>query len=737
MEGKPKMFGKVTSLIGMMKTLLGFKSESDIPIDAENKKLNFTDEQIEKLKAATGGKFTEDMIAAVNDEIKAFLDKDMGLKAAQDELEAIIKEKELRKQALDEGKQQGEAEDTLAQKLQLLNDAHTEEKKKREELEAQVALLVKEPETDNPAAVINKTGNNTMKHSGTHLFATGKNYDAFEKRPWNMRYRDGGAKATDFNDDSNIPTLKDDIEHFVRENPSEINSLFNDFDGLPAEWSRRTGVIDRVADGFVIAAEIVQGRQKGWSPKNRFKFSVEEGKIFRKKIDITFSGYELQEIENTWLRIKNSDGSHPWKMSFIGFLLSELVKQQKVDGRTAQINGIYVETPDGDGNAGASVNSQNGLLFLWWYYRDVMKQYRPFTSGALLGGLPTPSNIVDYVEEMILSIPEDYRKMQGLEIQLSDKWMKAYRKRAVEGYNFYFNTDEGKKEYSKDYPIDRPNFKFQVLKDMTKTDFIGITFSKNVQILDYIVSEKNQFTTTMEKRDINLFADYREGIRFIYVGNEIAAGEPKQFEVQYLWSNNAPIFSDEVFVPAFDDKTGILKMNYPAIEIDEKWVTDISDIKGNLVPGQIVRIKGNPSLAGVKNLKDNAKFDINGDYALNTGGMITLFVNEDKTLTEIERTTDAPTVAETAIEFNITTIDANEGSEFKYTGDTDSLDDILNGVEGKSIKIYGSNTVDAVFTITTTGAIKVSADAALASSADYVQLTLVAGYWRDTKRVIA
>lgn len=739
-ETKPKgMFSGLKNTMKALKTFFNFSADSDVPINAEKQELDLTEEQVAKLKSHFGEDYATRMMEAINGEIKSYLSSNLELKAIADELAAIEQEKKLKKEKLDTkaSEEEEEGSTSLTEQIQALNEAHTKERDLRIQLEEKVQQLMQDPEGDTPEQIIKGTQLKNMKHSATHLFATGKSYDAFEKRPWNMRFRDSSIKATDFTNETNIPTLEDDIKHFVRENPEAINSLFNDYEGLPAEWSRRSGVLDKVADGFVIAGEVVQGRKKGWSPKGRFKFSVEEGKVYRKKIDITFDGYELQQIENTWLRIKNSSKSHPWKMSFIGFLLSELVKRQKVDDRKAQVNGIYVETPEGDNMPGAAVNSQNGLRFLWWYYRDVVKNYRPFKTGELLGGLPTASNIVDYIEEMINGVPEDYRNMEGLEIQLSDKWMKAYRKRAGEVYNLQYNTDQGSKEYSLNHPIDRPNFKFQVLKDMNKTDFIGITFSNNVEILDYDVSEKGKFTITHEKRDTHIFADYRLGIRFIYVGNKIANNEPKEFEVQYLWSNNAPIFDSEVTVPAFDDKTGILKMTYPSIVIDEKWVTDIADIEGNLVPGQIVRITGNASLAGVKNLKNNAKFDLTADYPLNTDGTITLFVNEDKTLKELARTTEAPTVAETNVDFNTTTIDANEGTDFTYTGATATMQNILNGVEGKSIKIYGTDTVDVVLTVQTAGNIKTDSAAALASATDYIQLTLVGGYWRETKREIA
>jgi hypothetical protein len=615
----------------------------------------------------------------------------------------------------------------------LLNGSLTAERKKREELEAQVQLLMEQPEGDVPAAIIRHLGRSTMEHSATHLFASNKSYDAIDKRPWNARAAKGGLKATTFNDDSEIPLLKGDLEHFVRENPEVIDSLFNDTDTLPSEWDYTVNVQDQISSGYVIPAEIVQGRKKGWAPKNNFHFDTETGMVYRKKIDITFDGFELQQLENTWVgRIKNMDGSHPWKLSFVAFLLSELTKQQIVDDRQAQINGIFAVGGNGD-TPGDAVNSQNGIRYLWYYYRDVVKKYR-----AASLGVPTEANIVEYVEKLIMTLPENERKNQGLEIQISDRWKRAYNKKAGDLYNLQYSTDQGKKEYSLDHPIDRPNFKFQVLKDQTQTDFIGITYSKNIQVMEYKPEEKNRFTFTFEKRNMNIFADYRLGIRFIFVGTKVKAGDPKLFEKQRLWSNDVPVFGPETKVPIFDNKSSILKVVYKNMIVDEAWTTDITEIEGDFVPGQVLTITGNTSLAGTKNLKDAAPFDLQGDYPLNTAGTITLFVNEDKTLTELSRTTTAPAVASTDVTFAAGAIDADTGKVFRYNGTaaTTAFTSIINGVEGQSIRIYGK-AANAVLTIATTGNIKVASSISLDAATDYLQLTLINGMWTETKRVTA
>lgn len=718
-------FKIMAGTVALFNALFGTK---ELPIDGENKALNLDAAQRQKIVDALGEKDAEKAINGINSEIKAMADENLILKAAQDELDALVLESGLSAEELANAANEGEGNDNV---LAIVKNIAA----KNKEMASTIAKLINEPEGDKPFAVITG-GVANMKHSATHLFGSNKSYDAFDGgRAWNARLRDGGMKATDFNQSGVIPLLQSDLEHFVEENNGLLSSLFNDFRDLPSQWSRRTGVLDRVSEGFIMPDEIVQGRAKGWSPKNNFKIASEKGQVYRKKIDITFSGYELQEIENTWIRSYNkTDGSHPWKMSFIGFLLSELIKRQMLDDRIAQINGIFVQSPDGDNMPGAAVNSQNGLRYLWYYYRDVVKQYRAFDIGA-----PTESNIVDHINTIIELMPEIERKEQGWEIQLSSKWLKAYLKRAAELRPLVVNTaaDQGKMQYQLMTPIDYPNFIFQELIDQTKTDFIAITKSSNVEILDYNVSEKGKFTITHDKRDTNIFADYRLGIRLKQVGTKLEAGDPREFEIQKVWSNNMPIFGTEVFAPAFDiDNSGILKINFPSIEIDAAWKTAITNIEG-ATKGSVVRIKGNTGLAASKNLVMNTNLLLASNFDLASGGTIVLFAQEDGKFKELSRTS-APDVATTTdINFSSAVLDAKGGTVFRFTGVADTtITSIINGVEGKTIKIYGTDAVDVDVTIADVASINVLATAVLGDSNDYIQLTYVNGVWVETGKSI-
>jgi len=725
-----KNFGKT---IAMMMVLFGYKAEADIPINAETKSLDLSDDQKAKLKAHFGEDYTKKMLDGMNTEIKAFMENNMDIKAIQDEIDALIQESEVLAEEIKPTS--GDApKDDLSKKLAAISANQKTLEAKNKELEETVTKLMNAGVGDVPEAVITQGQAAMKKHSQTHLFASNKEWDKFEKRSWNARLRDGSMKATDFSSDANIPLLQDDLEHFVRENPNGLNSMFNDFEDLPKEWDRRTGVLDRIADGFIIPAEIVQGRSKGWKPKGQFKIAAEEGRVFRKKIDITFNGFELQEIENTWIRQYNAaDGSHPWKMSFIGFLLGELIKRQKLDDRFAQINGIFAETPEGDGNPGAAVNSQDGLRFLFWYHRDITKKYR-----AVDIGVPTDTNIVDYVRKLILSLPEIERAEQGLELGLSQAWLDAYRVRAGLVYQMHKNTDSGTARYDKDYPIDYPNILFQPLKDMTKTDFMYITQSKNIQVMDYNVNEKSKFTITHEKRDTNIFADYRLGIRLKQVGVKLAAGDPAEFERQKVWSNSVPIFDKDTTVPLFDDETGIIQFHYSNMKVDKTFATDITSVE-NAPKGAILRFVGNTGLVAAKYIKDGATFDLagNADFNLKLGGTLIVKVQDDGTLKEIKRTAAPEVAASTDVNFDAAIIDANSGNVFRNVAAGNlTITEILNGVEGKVITIYGKAATTTTINDVANN-IEVVSAVSLTTAAHYLQLTKIDGVWYETKRLTA
>ena len=92
-------------------------------------------------------------------------------------------------------------------------------------------------------------------------------------------------------------------------------------------------------------------------------------------------------------------------------------------------------------------------------------------------------------------------------------------------------------------------------------------------------------------------------------------------------------------------------------------------------------------------------------------------------------------VDSTAVEFDTDAIDANEGIEFKYTGAaSDTLADILNGVDGTEITIYGQATNTLTVEAITGKIVLLDVSAVLNTAAKFIKLLKFEGIWFETSR---
>lgn len=695
------------------------------------RRLNSPQNKKQKLKAKFGDDYVANMKKALNKEIKAMTDDNLELKAIQDEIDAMVKEaglnaEELANKTSDEV--HGE-KDTVAQIKAI--------RAKQDEQTKLIQRLIGESVGDNPEAIINNANNKSkVTHSATHLFASGKDYDAVD-RPWNrkaiaMSNGNLAVGATDFTDQPTIQKLNDDMKLYYRENPTELKSLQRDKFGLPTFWPTRTKVDDLVADASIATAEVSQARKLPWLPKNKQTIQAEEGKIFPIQIDAEFIGFRLQKMEASWLNMMNKEGSQPYKESFVKYLVSEIDKKARQEDRVATIKGIYVETPETATEAGRAVNRQNGLLYLLQQARDVTKKYRPFDVGA-----PTATNIVDYVDTMIKRLPDEVREQSGLVYYLSDEWLRAYKRRseALFGLN---NDYTGYPETPKDYP----NVKFERLIDLAGTDIHFITFDDNIEILENVPAEKSMYKFEYLLRKMYIWADYKMGVRFLHIGNTVEEGDPDEFKVQTVWSNSVPVFAKDTFVPFHENSSTVLKLAfnnvYPAKD-RTSTVTEISNYAD--YKGQVIKIKGNTGLASDTNVVHNTsklKLAGNANFNLKSGGTLTLFVPETGVPFELARTSAPETAVVPDVTFDGDVIDANLGVVFKSAHTTtEAITGVVNGNIGKTITIYGTSATGVDVTLSTVGNIKVASAATLGTAADYIQLTNVDGVWTETKRVIA
>ncbi|MDN3665613.1 hypothetical protein QWY92_09325 [Algibacter miyuki] len=707
----------------MATSLMVFLNLKELPI--ADGKVSFSEEQTEKLKAELSEEVLLQAIEAFNKDI-----------AENSKVEGISNEIKQMLAAMET------PEEAAANKAKEKNPDATEEtpnvdaqlvalKAKMKERDETIKALLAEAESDTPLErILNTQAKEMIKHSATHLFASGKDFDAFDGRNWNKLAAGQSVGATDWtaSDGANIQKLNGDAELYFREDPKFIKSLHRDNFGLPSAWGKTFNVVDKITTGSITTAEITQGRKLPWLPKNKQSIQAEEGKIFPISIDIEYAGHLLSQIEASWLASFNMEGSQYDKMTFVRFLLTELDKKARLEDRIASIKGVYVETPDDATKAGSYLNRQDGLLVQLWRARDVRKIYRAFKLGT-----PTSANIADYIHNLITSLPYEVRTANGLELGLSPSHLTSYKNR-IENLHGTQNDYKGKPTFPRDYP----NIKFQEVLDFEGTDFMYITETENLDILENRPKEKNWYRFGFDgKRNIFIVNDYKLGIRMKHIGNKVKDGDPAEFKVQSVWSNDVPLFNADFFAPIYDDKSGEITATFNQLKVDENWATDITKISG-LAEGVILKIQGDTALASSKYVKDNSDLDLASDFDLSNGGTLSLIVLADGTLKELARTAEpASTAEESVVSYDTATLDAADGSEFTYTGTAAlTITEILNGVQGQKVKVYGNAAASQDVTINTIGNIKVASAAVLKLATDSIEFVLLDGVWTEFNRDI-
>ena len=708
----------------MKKTALmiaAFFSIAEIPINAAGTEVDFSADQVNKLKALHGEDFVENLKASFNAELKAMADNNLDLKAIQDDIDAMVAQNQLTADELDAAGGKDENTTGVSAAIKALS-------MKSKEQEKLIAKLMMEDYGDVIGKILPLNADNKALHSATHLFASNKDWDGVD-RPWNRNAAKGVHAATNFMDQPTVQKLNNDLELYYRENPTQLKSLTRDTNSLPDFWPTRTKVDDKVADGNIATAEISQARKMPWLPKNRQLIKAEEGQIFPIQIDIEYVGYYLQKIEASWLNMMNKEGSQPYKESFVKFLVSEIDKKARIEDRVATIKGIYVQTPEGATEGGRFMNRQNGLLYLLSQARDVTKKFRAFDLG-----LPTEANILDYVDNFIKRLPQDIRETQGLVLYLSDELLRAYKRKyeVVHGLN---NNYEGYPVNPKDYP----NIAFQRIVDMAGSQFMFMTFNDNIELLENVPAEKSMYKFEYLLRKMYVWADYKMGVRLIHIGSPVEANDPLEFAVQTVWSNTAPIFPAETFIPLLENTATTLDVKFGNYEVSKDRTLNITELK-NAPVGQVIRIKGNVLLTGspvVKHSLTKLVLAGNADFALNSGGTITIFVPVTGVPRELSRTAAPATAVVADVAFTSAVIDANLGQVFNFTGSsTTAIVNVINGVEGKTIRIYGTDTAGVDVTLSDVGNVNVAAPITLAVAANYVELTLVSGTWYETAKLV-
>lgn len=670
---------RFAAVIAFMYSMLGIK---ELP-KGEDGKLAFSEEQEKKLQDGFGDKTDSAKKAA-----QEVLDEEAGLedqrKAANEALAAALEldnEPEASQKPIETNAQT--AAQVINEQKQTIN------------------TLASQPEPDeamrNFGTTVKNFGIKAMIAASTATSFLGLHGKEFSMdAPWNKRasleLSGKMAATTDFSDVSTITRLNDDLREYYVKNPEVLNELRKNRSGLPGFWPKRFNVVDSISDAVMDVANVTQGRKADWSPNPDFFIDAEKRKIYPVQIDVEFTAEQLQEFETSWIHlIIGMDGSSPYKLSFVAYLVKKIDDQARIEDRISSINGVYVKKPKGIKTKGSYLNRQNGLRYQLMKFRDLDKKIVPFVSKL---GAPTLTNMYDYMTEKRDWLPQDIRTAQGMKWYLSRQALNGYQNGYKLANGLYQDYDGNQLNHIEGYP----NLEFVVLDDLEGTFLMFITDKDNIEILEDVPNEKSIYRFEYLKRSTFIHADYKFASAFKFAGFKLPANSPFLGQAQYIWVNDVPTFSDNFFVPMYGAPLSApIEVNFTRVKTDINLLSDVITINSDLTVGQIVKIVGNTgqlttALIKNKTVPNGGNLDLTADFNPKLGGTLLLL----KTVTgfkEISRTAAPESPASTTLEFTGTSIDAKLGSEFVYKGTSSvSLADILNGVDGAEVKIYGQAT---------------------------------------------
>lgn len=605
-----------------------------------------------------------------------------------------------------------------------------------------IEALATQPEADEPSRNIGqnmaKVGMAAlfMATTSTQLFGI-TNKEFSRDTPWNNRaaleITGKTAAVTDFTDTATIARLNDDLKEYYVKNPSVLRDLRKDTFGLPAFWPKQFNVVDSLSDAVIDVANVTQGRKPEWSPNPDFFIDAEKRKNYPVQIDIEFSGYQLQRFETAWINtFFDMDGSSPYKMSFVAYLVSKIDAQARLEDRISSINGVYVFKPLGIKSKGYFLNRQNGLRYQLYNFRDLQKKVAPYVSPF---GEITAANAYDYIKGMALSMPENIRTSTGMKWYLSQEVLNWY----LAGYK---QANGGLANYDGKIPLGVDGYstlEFVVLTDLEGSKAMFVTDENNIEILEDVPGEKSIYRFEYLKRITYVHADYKQTAAFVFAGFKLPKDSNFLGQAQYIWMNDAPMFSENFYVPMYGNLMGgPVEIAFNRIKTDMNLLSNIVTLESKLAPGAIVKIQGNimqltNSKILDKTVGNGGNIDLTADFDPKLGGTLTLLVTADG-FKEIARTAAPAEASATSLEITGTAVDANLGFEFKYKGASSvTLASIINGVEGKEIKIYGQAT-NTLTVNSVTGKILTASSALLDSPAKFITLKKFDGVWTEIAR---
>lgn len=523
---------------------------------------------------------------------------------------------------------------------------------------------------------------NSKPAGGTHagyLFGSGAAYDKAEPgRPHNLRAL--GMPVIEGTSSIDVSKVITDLGAYSRERREDLISWMRENNILEQIFPFISGVNDMTVFTNLFLGEFTQASQEAWTPKGTFKIQPETVRIFPIKIDHTLTN--LKALETTWLSDLNKEGSNAYKMSFVGYLIKQMLLKAAQEDAIAAVKGVYIApTP---GVAGSYLARMNGLLK---YLRDKITERKLIPFEGL--GEWTAENILDYERAMIALIPEQWRDAPNLGYYASLKYMEARYalKKKLEGKDTIYEPNKS--------TIDGyENIRLIGVPHMGESKRVFITPIGNIRQLEFIPNEEDFIQIEKDKRVLNLIGDYKRGIQALAVGRQWEENETPNTEQQLIWCNDVDLPASVFVKMIANDTTPSAKEHTSLESVDNTQATAITEIKDLPVGGTCI-LKCGSNTNAITIAKAGKFANISAAWNPVLGDTITIFRRGTDDFVDLARTTEATTAI--AFTKDDATPSVTGGTKFITVANDAALaiTNLDNAVVGTTYTIYGGSATNS------------------------------------------
>lgn len=561
--------------------------------------------------------------------------------------------------------------------------------------------------------------NTKPAHFGNHAgYVNGSGFDwdkAEDNRPWNKRALH--MPVVEGSNSINIDQVITDLGNYSRQRRDEIISFMRDNNIVSNLFPFISGVNDEMVFNSLFLGEFTQAFQDGWTPKGTFKIEPEIAKMYRIKIDHEFK--ELKAIELTWLSDLNKEGSNAYKMSFVGYLIREMLKKAAKEDSIAAINGVYLAPTTGV--AGLYINKMNGLKkYLKTKVTD--RKIIPFSLGEW-----NATNILDWERTFVESIPEQWKDMPGMALYASTRYMELRyaRKKTLEGGMVNYDPEKS--------TIDNhENIRLIAVPNMGDSQMVFVTPIGNIRQLEFVPNEESFLEIEKSKRVLNVFCDYKRSIQALAVGKKWDVGATTDYDHQMIWMNDVDLPTTSFIEMVADDVTPSVLEHKSLISVANTAATAITNID-NMAVGDTVILKCGSATNAITIAKSGNFSKMSAAWNPSVGDTITLFKRAAADIVDLYRTT----VTTDAIAFTAddTTPSVTGGLVFITVANTvaTAITNLDNATEGVTYTIHGGSSTNAA-TIANSGNFRLTAAMTLSLAAWIKVYASADGTFVETER---